>query len=198
MTDRLLVIGAVVGAHGIRGHLKVKPFTGRPRDIAAYGPVTAGGLQLTLEVLSVTAKGLVIASAREITSREAAEGLRGRQIEVPRAVLPEAGVDEIYHADLVGLDVRDETGARIGTVVAMHDFGAGEIVEIDVVEAGGPSVMLPFTSEVVRDIDQAGGRMVVCPPEGWFDEVSAEPRRRETDAGQTDAGKDAHRGRDNG
>ena len=167
MSTGRLAIGAVAGAHGVKGQFKVKPFTAVPRDIATYGPVWAGDKQLTLSVMGMTAAGMVIVKAVEINDRDSAAALRGTTLEVDRAALPETDDDEVYHADLIGVSVETVTGDHLGRLVALHDFGAGEIAEVK--PPGGPSLMLPFDPLYVPDIDLAAGRVVVAPPEGLLE-----------------------------
>ena len=167
MSSGRLAIGVVGGAHGVKGQFKVKPFTAAPRDIAAYGPVWAGDRQLNLSIMGMTAAGMVIVRAAEISDRDSAAALRGTELEVERTAFPEAGSDEIYHADLIGLAVETVGGETLGTLVALHDFGAGEIAEIR--PAKGPTLMLPFDAEFVPDIDLAARRVVVDPPDGLLD-----------------------------
>ena len=172
MTADQLAIGAVAGAHGVRGQFKVKPFTAAPRDIAAYGPVMAGARQLTLSVKGVTAHGLVIVAAAEISDREAAQALRGTELTVARDRLPAAAGDEVYHADLIGLAAETPEGQNLGRIVALHDFGAGEIAEVKPVS--GATVMLPFGPEFVPEIDLDGGRVVIDPPEGLLEMATSD------------------------
>ena len=167
MSAPLLSIGAVASAHGVRGQFKVKPFTAMPRDIASYGPVWVGDRQLTLVIRGMTANGLVIVAAEGIASREAAEALRGNELLVDRTALPEAGADEVYHTDLIGLAAVTAGGAVLGSVVGLHDFGAGELIEIR--PPKGPTVMLPFEGEHIADIDVDGGRVVLNPPDGFLE-----------------------------
>lgn len=171
MTGRDMVetvsIGAVTGAHGVRGQFKVKPFTTMPKDIASYGPVYVGQLTLTLSIKGQTSNGLVIVAAREISDRDAAAALRGQELTVARSALPEVADDEIYHADLLGMEVSAPNGEIFGSVLAIHDFGAGEIVEVKPVS--GPSIMLPFDSGHVVEIDVETARIVLTPPQGLLD-----------------------------
>jgi len=167
MSSGRLAIGAVAGAHGVKGQFKVKPFTAAPLDIAAYGAVWAGERQLSLSIMGMTGAGMVIVKAAEISDRDSAAALRGTELEVERTALPEADSDEIYHADLIGLAVETVGGEMLGTLVALHDFGAGEIAEVR--PAKGPTLMLPFDAEFVPDIDLAARRLVVAPPDGLLD-----------------------------
>ena len=174
MTAGRVAIGAVTSAHGVKGQFKVKPFTESPRDIAAYGPVRAGDRSLTLTVLGVTSNGQVIAAAPQITDRDSAAALRGTRLEVDRSALPAAETDEIYHADLIGMAVETVAGDRLGRIVALHDFGAGEIAEVR--PPRGPTIMLPFDSAFVPDIDLEARLVTVAPPKGLLDPPDMEPR----------------------
>jgi 16S rRNA processing protein RimM len=162
MPDRVC-LGAIAGAQGVRGAVRIKPFTARPQDVAAYGPVEdeSGTRRFRLRVLEVKG-GMVIATAEGIADRDAAEALRGTQLWVGRDKLPPAEEDEFYHADLIGLAAVDEAGNPLGHVAALHDFGAGEVIEI--AREGATSLVLPFTREVVPVVDIAAGRVVVVLP----------------------------------
>ena len=152
---------AVIGApHGIRGDVRVKTFTGDPMALGDYGPlVTSDGRTLTIADIR-PAKTVVIVRFREITSREAAEAANGLALYVDRLALPDdLEDDEFYQADLIGLAVRDETGGQVGKVTALHDFGAGDIVEVAL--GGRKSALVPFTAAAVPTIDVAAGFIVV-------------------------------------
>lgn len=189
--DRILV-GAIVGAHGIRGDVRVKSFTADPEAVAAYGAVETedGGRMLSLRVRG-EAKGLVICSAKGITDRNAAEALKGTRLYLPRTALPPAAVEEeeYYHADLVGLTAELADGSGVlGAVAAIYDFGAGDILEIMPVSNGvsAKPVMVPFTRAVCPVVDVAGRRIVVDPPAGLIDDGAAEgdrPPRADAAAG---------------
>ena len=157
----MITLGAVASAHGVRGQFKVKPFTVVPSDVAAYGPVhLEDGRVLQLTVKSV-AKNLVICEANGITDRSMAEGLRGQTLSVERAALPELDETQTYHADLIGLVVQDTGGQQLGIVVGLHDFGAGEIVEISV--AGSSTTELyPFYPPFLVDLDTQKGKIVLA------------------------------------
>ena len=156
----MITLGTVASAHGVRGQFKVKPFTVVPSDVAAYGPVhLEDGRVLQLTVKSV-AKNLVICEAKGITDRSLAEGLRGQTLSVKRAALPELDETQTYHADLIGLVVQDTEGQRLGIVVGLHDFGAGEIVEISM--AGSSTTELyPFYPPFLVDLDIQEGKIVL-------------------------------------
>jgi len=148
---------AVIGAtHGIKGEVRAKVFTGDHAALGNYGPLhDAAGR--TFEVVSVRpAKEVSIVRFKNITTREAAEALNGVALFVDRLALPaDLEEEEFYHADLIGLAVRDENGAEIGTVSAIHDFGAGDILEVK--REGGPSVMIPFTRAAVPEVAPGQG-----------------------------------------
>ncbi len=157
----LVCVAVVATAHGVRGALKLRCFTENPASVAAYGPVIDGkGRRFTLRVIGSTRDG-VIAQAPEVTSREQAELLRGTELFVPRDRLPPPEEDEFYHEDLIGLDVVDRSGVGRGRVLAVHNHGAGDVIEI---EARGDSFLLPFTREAVPEIDLRARRLVIDPP----------------------------------
>lgn len=148
----------------MRGAVRITTYTERPEDIAAYGPVfdAPNGRALGI-TLSGSVKGGVVATVAGVGDREAAAALTGTPLYVPRAALPEAGEDEYYRADLIGLRVERTDGSAFGTVAAVDNYGAGDILEI-APAGGGESVLLPFTREAVPVVDIAHGRLVVAPP----------------------------------
>ncbi len=167
--DNRVCVGQIVGAIGVKGELRLKPFTQSPDAVAAYGPVTAepGGVALELEVLRAVKDG-VAARAKGIADRTTAEALKGKRLYVPRAALPAPAEDEFYHADLIGLRAEDAAGAVIGRVTAVHNFGAGDILEIE--RIGASPLLMPFTKATAPVVDMAGGRVVVSPSESAADE----------------------------
>ena len=166
MSGRLLCVGVITGAHGIRGEVKIKTFTGEPDAIAAYGPLSTKPGDRTFEIVRHRVqKGQVIAALKGVTDRNASEALKGTELYLDRQALPDLDdEDAFYHADLIGLEARLEDGSVFGRVVALQDFGAGDVVEIAPVE-GGSTKLLPFTREVVPEIKLAEGHIVVSPPE---------------------------------
>lgn len=162
-------LGIIVGAHGVRGAVRIKSFTANPADVAAYGALTdeAGARQYALKLLG-QASGTILASLGGVADRNAAEQLRGTRLYVARDRLPALRAGEFYQADLIGLAVEDKAGAALGRVSAVHNFGAGDILEIET--ANGRSVLLPFREEFAPTIDLAAGRLVADPPQGIFDE----------------------------
>ncbi|HLY54442.1 MAG TPA: ribosome maturation factor RimM [Stellaceae bacterium] len=168
MSSRRLCVGVVAGAHGIRGGVRIKSFTAVPADVGAYGPVSdeAGARAFVVKVTGEQ-KGVVLAKLDGVTTRDAAEALKGMRLYVDRDKLPAAAPDEFYHADLIGLDAALADGSPFGKVAAVWDFGAGDSLEIE--RPDGTTIMVPFTLAAVPTIDLAGGRIVVDPPSGLFD-----------------------------
>ena len=164
MAEDRLCVGVIVGAHGVRGDLRVKSFTADPEDLVSYGPLTdAGGARrFKLRILGA-ARGLLRVHVDGVEDRTAAEALAGVELYVARERLPAPEEDEFYHADLIGLQVERRDGSFYGTVRALHDFGAGDVIEVAL--AGGGLAVLPFTAAVVPEVDLAGGRVVIVPPE---------------------------------
>jgi 16S rRNA processing protein RimM len=159
-----ICVAQIGGAHGIRGEVKLKSFTADPMAVRDYGPLQSEDGTVSVEIEALRpAKGHLVARLRGVADRNAAERLANLRLFVPRERLPPPAADEFYHADLIGLRAVTADGAEIGTVVAMHDFGAGDILELEPL-AGGTTIMLPFTDAFVPSIDIAGGRIVVAPP----------------------------------
>ncbi len=158
-------VGQILGAHGVRGLVKLASFTGDPEAIAGYGPLTdEGGSRRFTVTLHAAQKGHFLAEIGGIDSREAAQAASGTRLYVERERLPPPDEDEFYHADLIGLPAETPDGAAFGVVTALHNFGAGDMIEI--APAAGRSLMLPFDRETVPVIDLAGRRIVVDPPAG--------------------------------
>lgn len=172
-----ICIGRIAGAHGVRGLVKVRLFGDDPEALRAYGPLADEPGLRRFVVRAVRpapggAQATVLAEIDGVADRGAAEALRGTTLWVDRAALPATeDEDTFYHADLIGLRADLAAGGVLGQVRAVHDFGAGEMLEI--VRDEGPSVMVPFTRAAVPEIDIAGGRLVVDPPAGLLDS----PRR---------------------
>ncbi len=161
----LIVMGVITSAHGIRGEVKIRSFTEVPEDIASYGPLLLDNGPERVEILRLRpTKGAFIAKLKGVDDRNAAELLRGKQLKLPRESLPAIEEeDTFYHSDLVGLKAEKEDGAPAGEVVAVHDFGAGDLLEIRP-EGSRETYYLPFTKEAVPVVDVSGGRIVVNPP----------------------------------
>ena len=164
MAERICV-AQIGGAHGLRGEVRLKSFTADPMAVRDYGPLTTEDGSATFELEAVRpAKGHLIALFRGVGDRNTAERLVNVRLFVPRERLPAPAPDEFYHADLIGLSAVTADGTEIGIVVAIHDFGAGDILELQP-RAGGTTTMVPFTAEFVPSVEIASGRIVVLPPE---------------------------------
>jgi 16S rRNA processing protein RimM len=162
-----VTLGRITGAQGIKGEVKLQSFTADPLDIASYGPLDASnGLRLTIKSVKPY-KNMLLARIDGVEDRNGAEALRGVELMIDRDRLPEADDDEIYHADLIGLSAHDTAGHLVGTVVAVLDFGAGELLELK--PADGKTILVPFNVETVPEIDLDAGRLVIDPPEGLLD-----------------------------
>jgi 16S rRNA processing protein RimM len=176
-SDKRVCVGAVAGAHGVRGAVKIKSFTATPEDVARYGPLEdeSGERQFSLRLIGA-GKGVLIGHLSGIADRNQAEASRGLRLYLSRAALPPTEEDEYYHADLLGLEAVLTDGTPVGTVHAVHDFGAGDTLEI--VRSEGPPVMVPFTRAVVPSVDLTAGRLVLDPPPGLLDGPErARPKR---------------------
>lgn len=148
---------AVIGApHGVRGELRVKTFTADPLALGEYGPLHARDGRM-LEIVDIRpANTVVVVRLKGVNDRNAAEALNGTELFIERSALPEEDdEDDFYHADLIGLEVRDETGAAIGKVTAVQNFGGGDILEIT--HQGRKGVPIPFTRAAVPQVDVAAG-----------------------------------------
>ena len=181
-------MGVIGAPHGVRGELRVKSFTGDPLALGDYGPLfTEDGRQLDIVDLR-PAKTVVVARFRQVTTREAAEALNGTALFVDRSALPDDLDDEeFYHADLIGLAVVDREGGSLGKVLAFHNFGGGDIVEIAL--AGKKTVLVPFSAAAVPQIDVAGGRIVVDPAAaGLLPDADEPPAADQRPRGPREAG----------
>ncbi|MCB1504182.1 MAG: ribosome maturation factor RimM [Hyphomicrobiaceae bacterium] len=164
--EKLILLGEIIGAHGIRGEVVVRSYTADPQAIADYGPLVdqAGAAPLTLKVMRMTPKGGVIARVKGVSDRNGAELLKGRKLHVAREAMPEPEADDdFYHADLIGLAAADASGAVIGEVVAVQNFGAGDLLEVRL--AGSRKTeLIPFTKAFVPTVDMAARRVVIEMP----------------------------------
>jgi 16S rRNA processing protein RimM len=164
-----VLLGDIRRPQGLKGEVRIRSFTAEPAAIADYGALEdeTGTRTFEIESLRTDAKG-VVAHLKGVSTRESAEALTGTKLYVPRSRLPDEGEEEWYHSDLIGLTVFDQAGASLGTVVAIHNFGAGDLLEVRPA-AGGPDVLVPFTRETVPEVDVEGGRLTLVPPEGLFE-----------------------------
>jgi 16S rRNA processing protein RimM len=155
-------IAQIGAAHGVRGEVRLRPFTEDPLAVTRYGVLESEDGERRFEIEAVRpAKDMLVARLKGVTDRNAAEALKNIRLYVARAKLPKPNADEFYHADLVGLTAQKENGETVGTVKAIHNFGAGDLLEIEA--ASGATIMLPFNETTVPVVDVAGGRIVVEP-----------------------------------
>ncbi|WP_353186832.1 ribosome maturation factor RimM [Bosea sp. (in: a-proteobacteria)] len=169
MSDENLILLGVVGApHGVRGEVRIKTFTGDPLAIAGYGPLSDGKGR-SVEILDVRpAKEVVVARLKGVATREAAEALNGVELFVARDRLPESeDEDEFLQADLIGCRVVGPGGAVLGSVTAVENYGAGDLLAVATPD--GRSVLMPFTKAFAPRIDIAARRIEAEPPLGLFE-----------------------------
>jgi 16S rRNA processing protein RimM len=175
---RRVCIARIGAAHGVRGEVKLWPFTSDPMAVARYGVLeTDDGRSIEIEEVR-PGKDFLVARLIGVADRAAAEQLRNVDLFVPRERLPDADDEEYYHADLIGLSVENSCGQPMGTVTAVHNFGAGDLLEIQPV-GGGMTVMVPFTADTVPVVDLARARIVVEPPEGTFEAEAPRPQEQD-------------------
>ena len=170
MSGERVCVGAIAGAFGVKGEVRLKSFCAEPSDIAGYGALaTEDGDRSFVVALTRPVKNGFAARLSGVRSKEAADALRGTRLYADRAALPELPDDEFYHADLIGLTVLDTGGTELGQVRNVLNHGASDILEVH-----GPGMktpaLLPFTREAVPTVDVAGGRIIADPPEGVFDD----------------------------
>jgi 16S rRNA processing protein RimM len=160
-----ILLGRFGAAHGVRGEVRLQSFTDDPIAIASYGPLTdrSGAKSFTLLSVRPQGKDMLVARVEGVSDRAGAEALTGLELYVTREQLPPPDEDEFYLADLIGLRAETRDGEVIGHVVAVRNFGAGDILEI-APAGGGETLMFLFTKAVVPTIDVAKGRILVEPP----------------------------------
>ncbi len=163
--ERLILLGVFGAAQGLRGEVRVKSYTEDPKAIGAYGALTdkAGARVFAFESLRPLKDEMLVARVTGVSTRESAQALNGVEIFARREQLPPPGEDEFYYGDLVGLAAVTRQGVGLGRVVALSNFGAGDILEI-APEGGAETLLMPFTRAVALEIDFAHGRIVIEPP----------------------------------
>ena len=167
----LILVAQVSGAFGVKGEIRVTAYTDDPMSLLAYSPLRNADGAPTLTLTTGRAvKGALIGRAREVETREQAESLRGLRLYIDRADLPSPDADEFYLADLVGLAARSPDGKALGAVRSVHNFGAGDLLEI-IPADGAASWWAPFTRAVVPDVRIADGLLVVIRPSEIEDEA---------------------------
>lgn len=168
MTAGRVCVGAIAGAFGVHGEVRLKSFCAVPEAIADYGPLwSEDGKRQFIVTLDRPINTGFAARIEGVRSKEDADALRGVRLFADRDALPALPDDEYYHADLIGLEVRDPGGALLGRVKAVLNHGAGDILEVAVPGQSEP-ILLPFTLRAVPTVDLAAGRIVADPPEDLF------------------------------
>jgi 16S rRNA processing protein RimM len=160
----LVCVARIGAAHGVRGAVKLWTFTEDPLAVRRYGPLSTKDGKRQFEVAQAReAKDHLVATFKGVTTRDEAERLNGIELYIAREKLPATDEDEYYHADLIGLAAVTTANEPLGRVTAIHNFGAGDIIEI--APTSGPTMLLPFTNAVVPTVDLAGGRVVIELPQ---------------------------------
>lgn len=159
-TSELICVAAIAGAFGVKGEVKLKSFTDIPENCVSYGPLLSEEGEVVLTPASHRlVKGAVAVTCLEVKTREEAEGLKSTKLYVPRKNFPAPEEDEYYAADLIGLEVKSTDGKRIGKIIAVEDFGAGDLLEIK--PKDGKSFYHPFTLAATPKVDIKAGRVVI-------------------------------------
>lgn len=168
-SNKRIRIATITGVHGVRGAVRVRSFTEDQRSIASFSSVTdVTGARTFKLAIQGESKDQLLVMVEGITTRTQAEQLKGTDLFITRDQLPALkGKRLYYHADLIGLRAETLDGEVIGTISALHDFGAGSILQV--ARRAGGDVMLPFSKTVVPQVDLAGGRIVINPPVGWME-----------------------------
>lgn len=170
MSEDRICVGAIGGAYGVKGELRIKSFCAEPTAIGDYGPLWSedGSRSFLLTIIRPIKNGFAV-RIDGVSTKEEADALKAEKLFADRDALPAIPDDEYYHADLIGLSVLDTGGRELGRVAAVHNHGASDVLEIT-----GPglqtTVLLPFTLEAVPTVDLASGRIITDPPEGVFPE----------------------------
>jgi 16S rRNA processing protein RimM len=185
MSERHLLMGVILGAHGIKGEVKVKSFAARPSDIAAYGALSDAtntrSFDLAITGTSDATRGILIARLAGVADRNAAEALKGTELFVARDRLPKlADAEEFYFADLIGLAAVDAAGREFGRIVSVDNYGAGDLLLV--APEGGEdreSFVVPFTKAFVPEVDVTAGRLVLNLPADFFAVPERDEEREE-------------------
>lgn len=162
--SRLILVAQVAGGFGVKGEVRVTAFTAEPKTLLSYGVLLRADGSTGLTLTSGRAeKAAVVGRAKEVTTKEQADALRGLKLYIPRGQLPEPEEDEFYLADLIGLEAREPDGAVLGSVRAVQNFGADDMLEI-APALGGPTWYLPFTKDAVPELHIADGWLLAVKP----------------------------------
>ena len=159
-------------AHGVRGEVRLKSHTEEPMAVLRYSPLMGSNGReyrlITARRAAGASSDMLVVRVEGIDDRADAEAVNGIELAAPRSRLPEPDPDDFYHADLIGLAAETSLGESLGKVVSIHDHGAGDLLELSIGDA--PSVLVPFTREIVPTVDVEGGRIIVDPPAGLLDD----------------------------
>lgn len=185
-TSRKLLMGRIGAAHGIKGEVRIQSFTEDPLAIMDYGPLATNKPGLSIEILDArTTTNVLVARIKGVPDRNAAEKLNGVELYIDRDLLPQIeDEDDFYHADLIGLDARLADGTRLGEIIAVPNFGAGDMLEIRG-KSGGETRFIPFTKAAVPEVHIGAGYVVVEPP------LEVEGEELDQEAGEPDGDEPA-------
>jgi len=187
-TKGSICVARIGAAHGTGGEVRLWPFTTKPENVGAYGPLQTADGKRTFEIETLRPAGdFLVTRFKGVTDRAAAERLCNIELYVPRERLPVPEPDEFYYADLIGLQAQDMAAQTVGSVVAVHNFGASDILEI-APSAGGDTMMLPFSTSIVPIVEIASGHMVVDLPEGLLAPDSPETATASATPGEKETG----------
>ena len=180
--QRLIVVGVILGAHGVRGDVRVKSFTEDPEALFDLGPLLSDKSAEILEPRKARpGNDHFIVTPSKTRQKEEWDSLKGTLLHVPRNMLPPPDNDEFYVEDLIGLTAIDTKSAKVGTIKTVVNFGAGDLLEITPVEASAPSFFVPFALADVPDVDFEGRTVTILDPDGWADQ--SDPRKGESEEG---------------
>lgn len=170
-----LLLGRIGAAHGVRGEVRIQSFTEDPLAIATYGPLSTNRPGLSITILTArTTTNVLVARLEGVADRSAAERLNGVELYVERALLPATEDDDFYHADLIGLRALLADGTEVGEVIAVPNFGAGDLLEVRDSQSGD-TFLFPFSKAVVPEVRVAEGYLTLVPP------LDADPGEEEPD-----------------
>ena len=165
----MVLVGAIAGAFGVRGEVRLKSFTSEPEDIATYSPLFSEDGRTTYDVeLTGRLNNAFSARLSGVANKEQADTMKGQKLFAPRSVFPNLPDDEFYYTDLIGLDVYDTGGVKLGKLTAVHNHGATDLLEISLMSSQ-KTALLPFTQENVPTVDLTTGKIIIDPPDGTLE-----------------------------
>lgn len=175
--QKMVILGRIAAPHGVRGLFKVQVFCEKPEDLASYSPLfMEDGSKITLQLKGMS-KAMAICASPSVSDRTIAESLKGKSLYLPRERLPELGAQEIYQADLLGMQVQNSAGRILGEVIGLHDFGAGEIVEIQLGNSQ-KTEMLPYYPPFLKQVDVAARCIILNAEDAAEPEEPEEPEEK--------------------